>query len=64
MNRGCVHVVSILASYSDGSTSSPAEVYSFFVKYVVEKNKTKQKDARLGPFKKTPGLDSIPLDTI
>ena len=46
-------VVSVLAFYSDDPSSIPAEVYNFFCKIVVEKNKNKQKEAGVGPiFKK------------
>ena len=42
-------VVSVLAFYSDDPSSIPAEVYNFFCKIVVEKNKNKQKEAGVGP---------------
>ena len=43
-------VVSMLAFYSNDPSSIPAEVYNFFCKIVVEKNKNKQKEAGVGPF--------------
>ena len=46
LGRGGGLVVSVLAFYSD----DPAEVYNFFCKIVVEKNKNKQKEAGVGPF--------------
>ena len=42
-------MVSMLAFYSDDPSSIPAEVYNFFCKIVVEKNKNKQKEAGVGP---------------
>ena len=51
--RGGGLVVSVLAFYSDDPSSIPAEVYNFFSKNIVEKNKNKQKEAGVGPlFKK------------
>ena len=44
-------MVSVLAFYSDDPSSNSAEVYSFSVKFVFEKNENKQKEARVGPFK-------------
>ena len=41
LGRGGGLVVSVLAFYSDDSSSIPAEVYNFFCKIVVEKNKNK-----------------------
>ena len=43
-------VVSVLAFYTNDPSSNPAEAYSFSVKFVFEKNKNKQKEARGGPF--------------
>ena len=43
-------VDSMLAFYSDNTSFDPAEVYSFSVKFVFEKNKNKQKEAGVGPF--------------
>ena len=44
---GC-QVVSVLTVYFDGTSSNPAEAYSFSVKYVFEKNENTPK--------KRPGL--------
>ena len=41
-------VVSVLALYSDNSSSNPAEAYSFFRKFMFGKNENKQKDAPFG----------------
>jgi len=38
-------VVSVLAFYSNDPSSNHANVYSFSVKFVVEKNENKQKEA-------------------
>ena len=38
-------MVSVLALYSEDSSSSPVEAYSFAVKFVFDKNKNKQKEA-------------------
>jgi len=40
----------VLAFYSDDPSSIPAEVYNFFCKIVVEKNKDKQKQSGLNDF--------------
>ena len=50
VGRGGGRVVSMLAVYSVKLSSNPAEAYSFFVKFVFEKNKNKQEEARVGPF--------------
>ena len=47
--RGGGQVVSMLAVYSDDPSSNPADIYSFSVKFVFEKNKNKQKRGRVGP---------------
>ena len=44
-------VVSVLASYCNDPSLSPAEVY-FFCKTVFEKNENKRKESVVGPFKK------------
>ena len=50
MGGGGGQVVSVLAYYSDNPSSDPADVYSFLLKFVFEKNKNKQKEAGVGPF--------------
>ena len=45
-------MASVLTFYSDDTSSDPAEVYIFSVKFVFEKNKNKQKEAGVGPFLK------------
>ena len=45
-------MVSVLACYSDDTSSNPADTYSFFLKFVFEKKEKKQKEARVGLFKK------------
>ena len=50
VGRGGGRVVSMLAVYSVKLSSNPAEAYSFLVKFVFEKNKNKQEEARVGPF--------------
>ena len=52
LGRGGGQVVSMLAFYSDDPSLNLAVVYSFSVKIVFEKNKNKQKEAGVGPFKK------------
>ena len=52
MGRGGGQVVSVLAFYSVDPSSNPTVAYSFSVKFVVEKNENKQKEASVGPFKK------------
>ena len=47
---GCSLVVSVLAFYSNNPSSNPADVYSFSVKFVFEKNENIQKEAGVGPF--------------
>ena len=44
-------VLSVLAFYADNKSSNPAEAYSFYVKFVFEKEYNKQKEASVGPFK-------------
>ena len=46
-------MVSVLVFYSDNLSTNPADVYSFFFKFVFEKSKNKQKEAAIGPFLKT-----------
>ena len=48
--RGGGQVVSMLSFYSDVQCSNPADIYSFSVKFVFEKNKNKQKEAGVGSF--------------
>ena len=48
--RGGSQVVSVLAFYSDDPSSNPAEVYSFSVQFVLEKNENKQREAVVGTF--------------
>ena len=43
-------MVSVLAFFSNGPSTNPAEVYSFSVKFVFEKNENKKKEAGVGPF--------------
>ena len=43
-------VVSLLAFKFDGPSSNPADLFSFSVKFVCEKNENKQKEAGIGPF--------------
>ena len=38
---------SVLAFYSNDPSSNPAVAYSFYVKFVLEKNENKQKEAHL-----------------
>ena len=47
--RGCGHVVSVLAFYSNDPSSNLAEAYNFSVKFVFEKNENQQKEAGVGP---------------
>ena len=42
-----------LACLPSDPSSNPAEDYSFYVKFVFEKNENKQKDDGVGPFKKS-----------
>ena len=35
---------------TDNPSSNPAAAYSFYVKFVFEKNKNKQEEAGFGPF--------------
>ena len=46
-------VVSMLAFYSDDPSSNPAEAYRFFCTMLSETNENKQKEAGVGPFKRT-----------
>ena len=48
--RGGGQFVSVLAFNSNEQSSNPAEAYSFFAKFLFEKNENKQKDAGIGPF--------------
>ena len=48
--RGGGQVVSVLTFYSDDRSQNPAESYSFSVKFVFEKNESKQKGSGLDPF--------------
>ena len=50
MGRGGGQVVSEFAFLSDNPSSNPAAAYSFYVKFVFEKNKNKQEEAGFGPF--------------
>ena len=50
--KGAAVVVSVLAFYSNDPSSNPADVYSYFVQIVIEKNENKQKEAWDGQFKK------------
>ena len=43
-------MVSVLAFYSDIPSLNSADIYSFSVKFVFEKNENKQKEAGVGPF--------------
>ena len=43
MGSGGGQVVSVLAFYSDDPSSKPSKVYSFLIKFVLEKNENKQK---------------------
>ena len=57
-------VVSVLSFYFDNPSSNPTDAYSFFVKFVFEKNENKQKEAWVGPFlinKQKPEVLSVPL---
>ena len=45
-------MVSVLAFYSDNPSLNPTDASSFFVKFVFEKNKNKQKEVGVGPFNK------------
>ena len=49
VQQGGGQVVSVLAFYSDDPISNPAEAYSFSVKFVLQKNENKQKEAGVGP---------------
>ena len=41
----------MLTFYSDDPSSNPSEAYCFSVNLVIENNKNKQKEVRVGPFK-------------
>ena len=43
----------MLSFYSNDPSSNPAAVYNFSTEIVVEKSENKQKEAGIGPFKKT-----------
>ena len=43
-------MVSVLTFSDDPSSNPTTESYSFFVKFVFEKNENKQKEAWVGPF--------------
>ena len=45
-------MIGVLAFFSDNPSLNPADAYSFYVKFVYEKNEIKQKVAGVGPFKK------------
>ena len=46
--RGGGPAVSMLAFYSNDPNSNPIDSYSFFCKFVIEKNHNKQKEAGVG----------------
>ena len=48
-------MVSVLTCCSNDPSTNPADVYSFFVKFVFEKNENKQKGPGLAPFFKKVG---------
>ena len=53
--RGGGQVVSVLAFYSDDTSSNPAEVYSFSVILCLKRTKKNKKEAGFGPcLKKKP----------
>ena len=45
-------MISVLTFYCDDPSSNPTDVYSFYVMFVFEKNKNKQREAAVGPFRK------------
>ena len=53
MGRGGVQVVNVLALYSNDLSSNPDEAYSFFLYNLCSKRTKKQKEAGVGPFKKS-----------
>ena len=53
LGSGGGQVVSVLAFYSDHPSSNPTEAYNFSVKLCLKNNKNKQKEAAVGPFKKS-----------
>ena len=64
MDRGGGQVVSVLAFYSENSSSNSTEAYVFFCKICVWKEwRQKQKEAGVGPFKKTQLETRIRLKT-
>ena len=52
MGRGGGQVVTVHAFYSDNPSSNPADVYSFSVQYVFEKNENYQNQNGLAHFSK------------
>ena len=50
LGRGGGRVVSVLAFYSDNTSSNPTDTYSFSVKIIFEKNECKQKESGVGQF--------------
>ena len=48
--RGVGQGVSALSLNTDNPSLNPAEVYSFSVKFVFDKNEYKQKEVGIGPF--------------
>ena len=61
MGRGGGQVVSEFAFLSDNPSSNPAAAYSFYVKFVFEKNKNKQEEAGLAHFFKKVGTNNLYL---
>ena len=57
-------MVSVLTFYSDDPSSNPAETYSFSIKFVLEKNENKQKEAVVGPFFKENVIKRLPKVTL
>ena len=49
MGRGGGQVVSVLAFYSDDTSSNPAEVYSFSVILCLKRTKINKNEAGVGP---------------
>ena len=52
-------VVSVLAFYSEDPSSNPPDAYRFSVQFVFEKIENKQKEAEVGPFKKSRSFGAI-----
>ena len=50
VGSGGGQVVRMPAFYSDDLSSNPADTYSFSVKFMLEKNENKQKEAGISPF--------------